>query len=114
MNLTLKDRIGKGAFADVFSPDGARAYKLFRKIADKELAHAQPLIFQSETKAYEIVGQHPELKKYTPVYFGKLSISAILDDAGDDVTANYWPELCYAMEASSTGSRSFLEPQHLS
>lgn len=98
MVLRLKDRIGKGAFADVFSPDGVRAYKLFRRIADDEIAHAQPLIFQSETNAYEIVAKHPELQVYTPVYFGKISISAVLNDADEDITDEYWPELCYVME----------------
>jgi hypothetical protein len=33
MLLKLEDLIGKGAYADVFSPDGMRAYKLFRQIA---------------------------------------------------------------------------------
>jgi len=33
MLLKLEDPVGKGAYADVFSPDGMRAYKLFRQIA---------------------------------------------------------------------------------
>jgi hypothetical protein len=96
--LKLGDRIGKGAFADVFSPDGERAYKLFRRLTDPEIAHAQPLIFQSETDAYDIVSKHPELMKYTPAYFGRIVVSAVLNDAGEDVTGNYWPKLCYVME----------------
>jgi hypothetical protein len=98
MLLSLNNRIGRGAYADVFSPDGRRAYKLFRQITDDEIAHAQPFIFRAESWAYELAAKHAELTKYTPEYFGTLTISTVLNEAGDDVTGAYWPTLCYSMQ----------------
>ena len=58
----------------------AFAYKLFRKIADNELAHVQPFIFEAETQAYEIIARSPELQKYTPVYFDQVTLSAVFEE----------------------------------
>lgn len=98
MRVKFCDRIGSGVFADVFSPDGTRAYKLFRRMADPELARAQPHIFRAETEAYGIVRQHPELQKYTAQFFGTVPIASVVTETGADVTEKYWGELCYVME----------------
>ena len=105
MLLRLKDRIGSGAYADVFSPDGQRAYKLFRQITDDEIAHAQPFIFRAETWAYELIAEHSEAARYTPKYFGAVKIETVLSDAGSDITPAYWPELCYSMERIESDPR---------
>ena len=99
LRLYLKDRIGHGAFADIFAPPpDDRAYKLFRRITDPMLAHVAPYVFEAETAAYQIAMKHPDLCSRVPAYFGLAPVSHVLAADGTDVNDGYWLELCYAME----------------
>ena len=99
MVLSLSDRIGRGAFADVFAPlPGGKAFKLFRRRENTFLAGVAPHVFRSETAALEIASRHPVLKDYVPKYYGPCSIERVVDMRGRSMNWRYWMSLCYGME----------------
>jgi hypothetical protein len=99
LKLSLTDRIGHGAFADIFAPPpGNRAIKLFRRIEDQSLIDAVPHIFASEVAAYGIVSQTEALKRHVPAYFGPVCATSVLDENEADIRARYWLELGYEMQ----------------
>jgi hypothetical protein len=99
MILVLPDRIKRGNFADIFAPPpGDRAFKLFRRITDRHLANTEPFVFGAEVRAYELIAEHPLLRRYTPEFFGVTPIDRVNDARGHSVSRFYCTELCYSME----------------
>lgn len=99
MDLNLRDRIARGAFADIFGPaPGDRVYKLFRRLGDPHLANMAPHVFRAEVGAYEVAHRDPSLAQHVPVFFGPVQIDSVRTDEGSEVGQEYWLNLCYAMQ----------------
>ncbi len=97
--LFLEHRFAHGLFADIFAPPpGDKAYKLFRRIDDPQLAHVAPYVLRAEVSAYEIVARHPALLRYAPAFFGTTAVGTVLDKSGRDMSDSYWLEVCYVMQ----------------
>jgi len=97
--LSLADRIGHGAFGDIFAPaSGQQAIKVFRRLNDCMMGHVAPHVFRAETDALRIASAHPILSRHTPKYHGELKIRRVENEAGEDISKEYWLELAYAME----------------
>jgi hypothetical protein len=98
VKLSLHDRIGAGAFADVFAPaPGDRAFKLFRRL-DDAYRHVAPGLFANECAAYRIAMREETVRPYVPFFYGPVIVASVTDTAGLDVSAGYWLNLCYSME----------------
>jgi hypothetical protein len=98
MKLSLHDRIGAGAFADVFAPaPGDRAFKLFRRLDDAYRREA-PVLFADECAAYRIAMREETIRPYVPAFHGPVVVTSVANTAGLDVSSGYWLNLCYSME----------------
>ena len=99
MKLSLNDRIAGGAFAHIFAPPpGDRALKLFRRLAHPTFARDAPIMFADECAAYEIAMREPAVRRYVPSFYGPVVVTSVADEAGLDISSEYWLNLCYAME----------------
>jgi hypothetical protein len=99
MRLSLCDRIGSGAFADIFSPaPGDTAFKLFRRIKEGALAGVAPFVFRAEVAAYEIAQNNQYLRDHSVAFYGQVGVSAVVDRRGRNIGSRYWLDLCYAMQ----------------
>lgn len=97
MILTLRDRIARGGFADIFSPPpGDRVFKLFRRLRSTMLGQVAPFVFQAEIAAYELARADTILAAHVPVFFGPTAIDSVTTKRGRDRSSAYWLTLCYS------------------
>jgi hypothetical protein len=98
LTLSLHDRIGAGAFADVFAPaPGDRAFKLFRRL-DDSYRRVAPGLFAAECAAYRIAMREAAVRPYVPAFYGPVMVTSVADTAGLDISSGYWLNLCYSIE----------------
>jgi hypothetical protein len=97
--FSMRDRIGRGAFADVFSPaPHDRAYKLFRHNKGDPITDGlASFVFAAEVAAYEIATRDTHLQSHVPEFYGAINISRVEDARGSDISSNYSLCHCYAM-----------------
>lgn len=99
MDLNQRDRIARGAFADIFAPPpGDRVYKLFRRLDDPHLKNVAPHVFRAEVGAYAVAHRDPYLAQHVPGFFGPVAIGSVCSDDGAQLNDKYWLNLCYAMQ----------------
>jgi len=129
MILKMKDRIGFGAYADIFwAPAETHAYKLFASgqhptnlsqgLTRPEDDNRRRSTFLSECEAYRRAEQHPYLRNHIPSFPGPCVIQDVMDSA-QSVAHHYMLDHCYAMEYISGvpeklgGYPTGFRPKHL-
>ena len=85
-----------GATAHVWrNTESGRATKLFFSLPDPVRSRK---IFESQVAAFELVQGHPRLVHLTPAYYGRSSVASVVDEGGNDVSANYLSDCAYEMQ----------------
>src|SRR5262249_27431822 len=98
VKLSLDDRIGAGAFADVFAPaPGDRAFKVFRRLDDAYRREA-PGLFANECAAYRIAMREETVRPYVPAFYGPVMVTSVADAAGLHGTAGFLLHPSYSLE----------------
>lgn len=98
--------IGHGAFADVIRRTDNTVVKMFRRMI---VTQDPPLVpadndaviratWDEECGCYELLASHPELEKYAAKYFGRVSVTEVLDDRGKSVLSDYVPDCAFELE----------------
>jgi hypothetical protein len=106
--LDVRDRIGFGAYADLFRPSGEPlVYKLFISVrhetnvrlglTDPKDNDRRQQVFESECRAYEIAAREPSLHAHIPGSFRRCEIADVRQ-AGESVAALYLTDCCYTIE----------------
>lgn len=98
--MSTRDVIGRGFFAEVFSPPGSGiAYKVYYRagINHPELCTILTA-FRSELLAYEVAARDPELSRYLPAYYGPATIQRIVDAELHDRSSTYLLDVAFGME----------------
>lgn len=93
------DIIGKGEFAHIFADtDLTRVCKLY--LARDSVAWRQwaPRVQSEEITAYGLAGAIPALAPHIPVCGGAITVSRVLDEAGNDVSGRYLLSLGILLE----------------
>jgi hypothetical protein len=108
MILKINDRIGFGAYADIFrTPPETLACKLFASgqhptnvrqgLTRTEDDARRRKTFLSECEACRRAGQHPYLRNHIPRFAGRCAIRDVIDGTRS-VAHHYMLDHCYAME----------------
>ena len=110
MILLQQDRIGCGAYSDVFRPagTGALVYKLFisgrhernlSQLCDDtpEARLQRQNTFAAECEAYVLAGRDPWLRLHIPGSFMRCHIADVRDAACVSVSDRYMLDRCYAI-----------------
>jgi hypothetical protein len=98
--------IGHGAFADVIRRTDNTVVKIFRR---QIVTHDPPLVpadndvviratWDEECGCYELLASHPALEKYAAKYFGRVSVTEVLDERGESVLSDYVPDCAFELE----------------
>lgn len=126
MILELKNKIGSGAFGEVFR-DGGKAYKLFvsakhpkRASNSAEFGHGDDdrrrNIFRSECNAYDRALEDAFLRDHVPNFYGVCRICDVRNHTGESIADQYMRDLCYAMDFIDGGrptNFNKLDPAHI-
>jgi hypothetical protein len=106
VTLNLQNRFDGGGYSDIFGID-ERVYKLYISAANRRCNHDRPshlenelrrINFQSELKVWEIASTRQDLRELTPVFYGRVQITNVIDQHGKDISNLYLPDCCYSME----------------
>ncbi len=115
MNLSTKNIIAQGSFADIFAYDD-RVYKIYisrthprcngrdRGEAENELRRIH---FGSEFKAWEIASKNEELAAFIPRYYGRQDIEKVKNENGIDVSTNYLLDCCLSIAKVRARDKKF-------
>jgi len=98
-----------GAYAIVFIKNG-RALKLFKsynhphldgtgkeEISADRTNEYRKRVYQTEVDAYNLIKDSGLLKKFTPLFYGPISITKVIDN-GKDISDQFLLDCCYEME----------------
>ena len=96
--LSLVDRLGEGAYADVFARPGGQVAKLFRRKPLDPDGRAVRAMFAAETSAFAIGHSNPGLSRSLAAFYGPVSVSGVDASSGPPVDGSYWLDCCYAIE----------------
>lgn len=122
--LRTQDRIGVGAFAEVFRhPQNGRVYKLFKQSDTGNLLNdnsehepgMRRLVFQAEREAYVIAMRSDAIRPFIPTYYGTCEVDQVIDDDGSDISDQFMLECCYIVdfvEGDDTKLTNNLVQQH--
>lgn len=97
MILSLGDRIGAGAFADVFRLSESAVLKLLRRMQVIEDPIEDPMdhetviraVWDAECTAHEIVASRPGLGRHLVPFFGRVAVSDVVDARGQSRGSDY-------------------------
>lgn len=88
----------EGAFGLIFvNAKSGRALKVFRRKHEASEDHCRS-VFNSEIEAYGLASSSPEVRALVPGFYGVRSGLIVLDQDGNDVSAEFIPDLAYEME----------------
>lgn len=106
--LDMRNGFGPGGVASVFfEPSRAWVYKLFKSSGHRDFRGDElpdrvlRELFRSELDAYQLIAGHDDLVRHTPRLAGAVTIAAVLDLNGQDVTAQFLPDCCLQLERIS-------------
>lgn len=123
MNINLEEyKIIKGSFAVVVVDSKTEyAFKIFKSydhpdydgtgkqsIGKSRTNEYYKNVFETEATAYELAQNSETLKKFTPLYFGKVNIDKVFDN-GNDVTYQYLKDCCFKMNYIQGDTYKLLE-----
>ncbi len=87
-----------GHYATVFfDAEHKYAYKVFRKGSDQSYERSKATC-NSEIKAYELAKAEKKLSCYIPRFYNSIPLEKIEDEAGNDLSDQYFLDVNYKME----------------
>ncbi len=104
--LYLAHRFATGGFADLFSPPGANCvFKLFKcrdqsglpDPLEKDYSLMRRAVCDSEIAAYCLLQSHADLARHAPKFFGRTTVSDVLNSEGHSTKHDYLLDCCYSM-----------------
>ena len=86
----------EGAYGVVFFVEQSYAIKVFKRCTDVPENHVNA-VFQAELEAYRIASETEELKAVIPEFFGAITCTQVLDNAGKDISDKFYLSFAYKM-----------------